>query len=147
MIIMLSAPLVQLNISAEAGKCHTVVNKLNAVFYLLTYQWYLTDDILPMIYSLIQINLVFLLNIVRILVSKLQANSTPEVDQVRWAASYFSSVPAPLPASRLNSNAVFGLVLWSMWLLCKKRAAEEVRACPDLAGKLPGLQAHLEWQL
>ena len=36
-----------------------------------------------MIYSLIQINLVFLLNIVRILVSKLQANSTPEVDQVR----------------------------------------------------------------
>ena len=31
----------------------------------------------------VQINLAFLLNIVRILVSKLQANSTPEVDQVR----------------------------------------------------------------
>ena len=70
-----------------------------------------------MMASLTQINLGFLLNIVRILVSKLQANSTPEVDQVRW-------VPSPLPvkrlpptfltASRLNSNAVFGLVLWSM---------------------------------
>ena len=31
-LLMLSAPLVQLNISAEASKCHTAVNKLNAVF-------------------------------------------------------------------------------------------------------------------
>ena len=53
-----------------------------------------------MMASFIQINLVFLLNIVRILVSKLQANSTPEVDQVRWVP--FSPLSRhPLPTYRL----------------------------------------------
>ena len=95
--------------------------------------------------SLTQINLGFLLNIVRILVSKLQANSTPEVDQVRWVPSPLpvKRLPPNLPASRLNSNAVFGLVLWSMWLLCKKREAKS----PDWAERPAGQQARLEWQL
>ena len=49
-LLMLTAPLVQLNISAEAGKCHTVVNKLNAVFLpldlpMISYRWYLTNDL------------------------------------------------------------------------------------------------------
>ena len=39
------------------------------------------DKICPKLF--LKINLIFLLNIVRILVSKLQADSTPNVDQVR----------------------------------------------------------------
>ncbi|XP_023325860.1 PDF receptor [Eurytemora carolleeae] len=43
------------------------------------YIWLLTAPMMSAYF----VNLLFLLNIVRILVSKLQANSTPEVDQVR----------------------------------------------------------------